>query len=34
MKKWCAVVIPAGMGHARNVQTVLGEILLLHLVVP
>ena len=23
MKKWCAVVIPAGMGHARNVQTVL-----------
>lgn len=26
MKKWCAVavVIPAGMGHARNVLTVLG----------
>jgi len=24
MKKWCAVVIPTGMGHARNVLTVLG----------
>ena len=25
MKKWCAVVIPTGIGHARNVLTVLGE---------